>query len=248
EVDEGLDCDETPPSGCETAYARYAESNSCFIDDGLGANRWGWTNYLPTTGNYSLDLYAAAGQCVLSNGEKTADVDVAYNNGEITVTINLLNGFVMTEAQLYLGGAPYPLKNGSPTVASGQFPYKAENLNNVTSHTFGPIAVGNDGVHMILHAVTCGSAPEPVQLVSVQPYHKRFENSIELEINTPYDAVIDVQFMDMSGKTVMKKRAGNVTRGKNLIPLSIHGLATEVHIMRIDTGKEVITQKVYFHK
>ncbi|MCW5517534.1 hypothetical protein J1G40_14840, partial [Muriicola sp. Z0-33] len=242
--------EEAPPAGCQTAYARYAESNSCFIDDGLGANRWGWTNYLPTTGIFELDLYSGAGQCVISNGEKSGDVLVTYGDGEITVTINLLNGFTMTEAQLYIGDAPYPLKNGDPTVASGQFPYKAENLNNVTSHTFGPIDVSNEGVHLILHAVTCGSAIPtiPVQLVTVQPYHKRFENSIDLEITTPYDAVIDVQFMDVSGKVVMKKRAGNVTKGKNMLPLRIHRLATEVHIMTVNTGKELIRQKVYFHK
>ena len=153
--------------------------------------RWGWTNYLPTArdADYELDLYSAAGQCVISNGMKSGDVLVTYNNGELTVKIELLNGFTMTEAQLYIGDAPYPLKGGNPTVSSGQFPYKAENLNNVTSHTFGPYAVANDGIHIILHAETCGTAqPIPVQLLTVQPYHVPYENSIDLEINTPYDA------------------------------------------------------------
>ena len=60
--------------------------------------------------------------------------------------------------------------------------------------------------------------------------------------------IIDVQFMDLSGKVVMKKRAGNVKAGKNMLQIGIVGLATEVHIMLIDTGKEVIRRKVYFHK
>ena len=83
---------------------------------------------------------------------------------------------------------------------------------------------------------------------TVKAYHIPFENSVNLDIEIPYNALIEVEFLDMSGRLVMKKRAGKVTPGKNVLPIKVYDLATGVHVMRISTGKEVIKQKVYFHK
>ncbi len=251
DIDEELDCNDTPPAGCQTAYARYSENNSCFIDDGLGNNRWGWTNYLPTMGSYTLDLYTGAGQCDIAKGEKSGEVSIEYGRDTITVTVTMLNGFTMTEAQLYVGQDPYPNNGGRPTVASGQFPYKTGDLDNVANYPFDPIAINHldTGIYVILHAVTCEDLVKKAPIkTSVKTYHKPFENTINLDIDIPYDAVIDVQFMDMSGKLVMQKTAGTVTKGRNIVPIEIHKLATAVHIMMINTGKEVIRKKVYFHK
>ena len=249
EIDEGLDCNDNPPSGCETAYGRYEDSNSCFIDDGF--NQWGWTNFFANTGNYTMDLYSGAGQCIINDDRKTGTVSINYESGAITVTVELFQGFVMQEAQLYVGNVPYPVNGNNNTVAPGQYPYNAGSLNDVTSYTFGPIDISDldTGIYVILHAVTCETQVTKTAVnTSVKTYHKPYENSINLDIDIRYDAFIDVQFMDMSGKLVMKKKAGKVSSGNNMLQISIDGLATEVHIMKIDTGKEVIMKKVYFHK
>ncbi len=69
-----------------------------------------------------MDLYAAAGQCDITKGTKSGEVYVDYSNGKVTVSIELLSGFIMTETHMYIGADPYPLgNNGRPTVASGQF-------------------------------------------------------------------------------------------------------------------------------
>ncbi|MEX0290666.1 MAG: hypothetical protein AB3N14_16290, partial [Flavobacteriaceae bacterium] len=248
EIDEGLDCDDTPPTGCETAYARYAESNSCFIDDGLGANRWGWTNFFGQTGTYTMDIYAAAGQCDLTKGTKTGEVTVEYTQNSVTVTGEMLPGFVMNVAHLYVGDQPYPLKNGSPTVANGQLGNTID-LDADTSVTFGPIDVSSftNGIYIIFHAETCGAPAGKAPVTSaVKTYHKPYENTVNLDLEIPYDANIDVEFIDISGRLVMKKNLGRVSSGRNTIPLRINGLATEVHIMIIKTGKEFMRKKVYF--
>ena len=249
EVDEGLDCNDTPPSGCETAFARYESSNTCFIDDGF--NRWGWTNFFATTGEYTMDLYSGAGQCIINDDRKTGTVRVNYESGSITVTVDLFQGFIMKEAHLYVGNVPYPVKGNQNTVAPGQYPFNSGSLNDVTSHKFGPIDISDldAGIYVILHAVTCETQVTKSGVsTTVETYHRPYENSINLDIDILYDAAIEVQFIDLSGKLVMKKKAGNVTSGKNMLQLNIHDLATKVHIMLIDTGKEVIRKKVYFHK
>src|SRR5690606_12577009 len=100
---------------CETAYAKDPNSSSCFIEDGFG--NWGWTNQFETEGVYELDLYAGAGQCDLNSGELVGNVTVDYTDGFVTVTYNIFEGYVMNEAQVYIGCSPYPSNNGSSTVA-----------------------------------------------------------------------------------------------------------------------------------
>ncbi|MGI9551770.1 MAG: Calx-beta domain-containing protein, partial [Aurantibacter sp.] len=248
DIDEGLDCDNTPPPGCETAYARYADSNSCFIDDGLGANRWGWTNYFATEGGYTMDLYSAAGQCDLNNGTKSGEVKVDYSNGLVTVSVDLLPGFIMTEAQLYIGGAPYPLSNaGSPTVSSGLFPYKKEGLNNVTTLEFDPVDVSNfsDGIHIILHAVTCANpTTKKVSQTVVTPYPLTFKGRLNLQIEIAYSSFAKVKFFDMQGRLVMAKRDAQIVAGSNDLSFNVESLAPGMYILVINTEREEFKMKV----
>ena len=105
----------------------------------------------------------------------------------------------------------YPVQGNKNTVAPGQYPFNSGSLNDVSSYTFGPIDISNfeTGIYVILHAVTCESQVEKtVVTTTVKSYHKPYENTIDLAIDIPYDAVIDVRFMDMSGKTVMEKKVG----------------------------------------
>ncbi|MGI9545060.1 MAG: hypothetical protein ACR2MX_17495, partial [Cyclobacteriaceae bacterium] len=243
---------DTQPTGCETAYARFADDNSCFIDDGLGANRWGWTNYFATEGNYTMDLYSAAGQCNLNNGTKSGEVLVEYSNGRVRVSIQLLPGFVMTEAQMYIGGVPYPMgNNGRPTVASGQFPYKEEGLNNVTTLQFDPVDVSHlaDGIHIILHAVTCQSTViQKVAQTVVTPYPLTFNGRLNLQIEIGYNAFAKVQFFDMQGRLVMDKRNVEIVAGKNDLSFDVVNLAPDMYIMVLNTGREQFKIKVLARK
>ena len=253
QIDEGLDCD-TPPTGCETAYGRYEVSNSCFIDDGLGANRWGWTNYFANSGQYTMDLFAAAGQCDIAKGTKSGEVYVDYSNGMVTVTIELSPGFIMKETQMYIGGAPYPLgNNGRPTVASGQFQYKAEGLNNVTTYEFNPVNVSNfnDGLYIIVHAVTCYEGFTQVTKVaqtSVKAYPMTFKDELNLKIDISYASKLKIKMFDMDGRLVLKDDGKYVGIGTNHLNFNVSNLAPDMYIIIIDTEREQIVRKVLSRK
>ncbi|PKP29270.1 MAG: hypothetical protein CVU01_00740, partial [Bacteroidetes bacterium HGW-Bacteroidetes-18] len=160
---------------CETAFARYDENNQCFIEDGF--NRWGWTNKLsPSAEPYTFDLYAGAAQCNVGKGTKVGEVIVTYNNGKVTVEYDMIYGYSMSEAHVYIGCEPYPMIKGKQTVAPGQFTFNADNLD----HSSGIIVSTPDqsvsgDIYVIAHAVTCelickctdpsnGTAPEMFNL------------------------------------------------------------------------------------
>ncbi len=139
----------------ETAYAYYPENSKCFTNiSGLASNNWGWSIGKLDNGEYKFDLYAGAGQCDLSKGTTVGTVEVKYLNGTVTVKYKMLSGYAMSETHLYVGSTDTPLKNGNKTVAPGQYPYKHENLNNVTKDEY--VINGLSGkIYIIAHAVVC---------------------------------------------------------------------------------------------
>ena len=116
----------------------------------------GWTNYFANEGIYTMDIYAGAAHCDTDKGELVGQVTVSYLNDEVYITYNLENGFVMSEAHVYVGCTPYPLKGKKETVAPGQYPYKSE-FSDVSIYTIGPIDVSKieGGIYVIAHAVVC---------------------------------------------------------------------------------------------
>ncbi len=249
QIDEGLECD-APISGCETAFARFDDGfeggNTCFIDDGF--NRWGWTNYFAVEGDYILDLYSGAGQCDLSKGEKSGNVQVAYDGEEVLVTIELLNGFVMTEAQLYIGGVPYPVKGNKETVAPGQYPFNSGELDSNTTYSFDPVDVShiNGGIYVIVHAVTCKKSEDAGKVLktAVTAYPMTFKNDLNLRVDIPYDAQLEVEIFDVNGKCVIAKKGMNVNAGSNNVHLDVSNLSPDMYFLILRTGKEKIVKKI----
>ena len=140
-------------TNCQTAYGRYNEESKCFQDDGF--KNWGWTNFFePSETPYVLNLYAGAAQCDISKGAEVGTVTVTYWDNDVTVLYQLNAGYAMDEAHVYVGCDPYPMKNGSPTVAPGQYTFNAGHLNksyDLTVHFTGV----SGGIYVIAHAVTC---------------------------------------------------------------------------------------------
>lgn len=133
-----LEC-ESNLTGCETAYARGDNGNTCFIGEGFG--NWGWTIGPLTEGDYSYDIYAGAGQCDISKGVFVGTVDVSYTNGEVNVTYNIDKEYEVKETHTYAGNNMFPTKkNGQATVAPGQYTIES-NL--------------NGDIFVIAHAVVC---------------------------------------------------------------------------------------------
>ena len=152
---------DSPLSDCETAFA-YSDDATCFIGmdfDGDGKNdfnRWGWSIGPLSAGNYTFDIWAAAGQCVLSNGTLVGKLYVRYDGSTATwiVEYSMNPGFTMDETHLYVGSDPLPSKNGEFTVAPGQYPFIHDPIDltidrYVITDLSGPI-------YIVAHAVVCG--------------------------------------------------------------------------------------------
>lgn len=166
------DCRIDPPveTATQTAFAYSPTAGTCFLDldldaDGKGDfNRWGWTiGPLAANGSYTFDLYAGAGRCDVSKGTYVGTVTVIYFDGTAKVTYttsgkNPTTGvaYNMVEAQLYVGREILPRDViGEFTVAPGQYPEVAGELNNVTSKEFTVTGLSGP-VYLVAHATVAG--------------------------------------------------------------------------------------------
>lgn len=166
------DCKVDPPveTKTETAFAYDGTyPGACFLNldldtDGKGDfNRWGWTIGPLGVGSYRFDLYAGAGRCDTSKGTYVGYLDVNYYNGTATVTYTMSGtnpttkvAYNMVEAQLYVGSEILPRDvNGEFTVAPGQYPDVAGELNSVLTKTFEVSGLSGD-IYVVAHATVAG--------------------------------------------------------------------------------------------
>ncbi|WP_340115119.1 T9SS type A sorting domain-containing protein, partial [Maribellus mangrovi] len=139
---------------CETAFAKLDNEDAhCFIGD-YNFNRWGWTN-LVTEGEYDLPYYAGAAQCDVDKGLLVGNVHVTFMDGQVSVEYQMMEGYVLSEAHVYVGCEPYPMKNGKPTVAPGQFTFNTGDLDHSTGITVNFTDVVGESVYVIVHGVSC---------------------------------------------------------------------------------------------
>lgn len=139
------------PKRCETAYAYGGCYAHCFSK--WGFSQWGWTNGPLKPGSYTFYLYAGAGGCDPAKGKKVGWLAVNYNGSKAIVTYNMYYGYKMTETHLYVGNEPLPRKNGSYTVAPGQYPY-SHTLDNASTDQY--IVTGLSGkIYVVAHAEVC---------------------------------------------------------------------------------------------
>jgi len=112
--------------GNETAWAYgggYAKPNWDYVNN----NNWGWTNGPLSEGSYEWEVYAGAGQNILSKGTLVGTVSVNYTGGCVNVTYSVDPGYYLGETHLWVGNDVLPkVTQGKKTVytnAPGQFPY-----------------------------------------------------------------------------------------------------------------------------
>jgi len=135
-----------------TAYAYHADYAMCFLD--LGFTKWGWTNGpLVGPGYYEFELWAGAAHCDTSNGRLVGQVTVDYDGSTAVVTYNMYEGNWMTATHLYVGNNRLPTdRKGSETVKPGQYPYKHDPLDNVTTDSYTVNDLSGD-IYVVAHAV-----------------------------------------------------------------------------------------------
>ena len=142
-----------PAVTCGTAYAYHVDYAACFLD--LGFNNWGWTNGPLGPGFYEFQLWAGAAHCDTSNGTLVGWLSVDYDGSTAIVTYNMYEGKYMTATHLYVGNDRLPRdKKGKETVSPGQYPYKHDPLNNVTTDSYTVTGLSGD-IYVVAHAVVC---------------------------------------------------------------------------------------------
>ncbi|OKY78932.1 MAG: Beta-propeller repeat protein [Candidatus Methanohalarchaeum thermophilum] len=105
---------------------------------------------------FDCEIYAGAGQNDITKATHVGNITVDVMSQEITIT--LFEGFGLKEAHLYVGEEALPMRENpgkgrgdSYTVAPGQFPYKAENLDGAMTYTFQNVTELDEDAHFILH-------------------------------------------------------------------------------------------------
>ena len=118
-------CEQEIVCCCEDTIWAYGGSAATEVDDLVRSAEWGWTNRI-TPGTYEWDLYAGAGQNDLSKGTIVGTLTVTYSGGCVTVTYNMYDANILTEAHLWVGTTKLPLKKGVLVASPGLFPYRPE--------------------------------------------------------------------------------------------------------------------------
>ncbi|WP_159439029.1 T9SS type A sorting domain-containing protein [Maribacter ulvicola] len=252
------DCGSGTIGQCETAYARSSSENvrTCFTQiSNLSGGNWGWTNKIPSiNGTYELDLYAAAGQCDISKGALVGNVNIVYNNGSVNVMVSAQDGYMIAEAQLYVGSSETPVKgNGDLTVAPGQYPYQ-DNINgDFSTYTFQGLSAGDmDNFYVILHANVCPqetdtlkTAPTKIELTT---YPIPFKEELNIELMATYSSKLTIELFDLNGRLIKQEKNHVLKVGDNNYKLSIGSLESDMYIIILKTDKEKLVKKVISKK
>jgi hypothetical protein len=144
-----------PPTMCETAYAYGLSYANCFLNiPGVNSNNWGWSNGPIGAGIYSWPIYAAAGQCNIDNGILVGTLEVNYTPPTATIEYVMNSGYTLNETHLYVGNLILPKKNNKFTTAPGQFPYKHDGLNGVSSDSYTISGLSGE-IYIAAHSVAC---------------------------------------------------------------------------------------------
>ena len=255
---------------CETAFGFDSEVSDCFIDQGF--DRWGWSNYYTEEGVYTLDLYAGAAQCDTSNGVNVGTVTIDYTDGQVTVTYNMFEGYVMTEAHLYIGCDRFPLLDtGEITVAPGQYTFNAGILDHVQGIQFGPFDATGP-IFVIAHAVTCevicrcspyeeigiinpendgfDCAPEETvdnetEALDFRAYPVPFDQEVFINYNFDYNTDVVVEVYDLKGTLVRRVVDDSYSSGMNsTVKLDLSDADNQMYFVRLTTNKGSITKKI----
>ncbi|WP_339629603.1 HYR domain-containing protein [uncultured Maribacter sp.] len=253
-IENNNDCGTGTIDKCETAFARSTDESvrTCFLDiPNVSGNRWGWTNVFPSTnGTYNMDLYAAAGQCTISNGALVGNVEVIYTDGTVEVTVSTLSGYKMTVAQLYVGTEILPTdNNGRFTTAPGQYPYSDTVEGDFNTFTFESVNVGNPGnFYVVLHADVCPNVTVPSKTASVKleltAYPVPFKDYINLKIESPLNMNGTLSLYNGIGQKLQDFGSYTLKKGDNEINLNTGEIPRGLYFIRMTSVYGTETLKI----
>lgn len=113
------------PERCETAWGTVVidgDPTSNENNDLTGITNWGWNiGPLASGAVVEFELWAAAGQNLLENGEHVGNGTITYAFNTVTVEIEMFEHYRLNDLKIWVGSTPMPLNNGRYLAAPGQF-------------------------------------------------------------------------------------------------------------------------------
>ena len=89
----------------------------------------------------------------------------------------------------------------------------------------------------------------PLDVTTVEAYPLPFGKELNVQIEIAYEAIVNVQLFDMDGRLVLNLGNHPVVPGTNLLEFRIDGRIPEaILILKVDTGKEIISKTVLSRK
>ena len=91
---------------------------------------------------------------------------------------------------------------------------------------------------------TATADPRATQTVII-PYPTMFNDRLNLQIEIEYSAIAQIQLFDLQWRSVMAKKDINVLPGKNDLSIDVAGLAPNMYILVLNTGREEFKLQVF---
>ncbi|MCI5120181.1 MAG: hypothetical protein D3908_03115, partial [Candidatus Electrothrix sp. AUS4] len=140
-----------PPveESCGSAETAYALGDTTFIDLGITNARWGWQVTVDNGDDFTKPIYAGAGQNDITKGTEVGELAVSYLNGKLTVTYQMLDGFVMEDLHLNVS------EDDLVSIAPGSYTVVKEGLadgeESESTFTFTDLSAAS--MNVVAHAV-----------------------------------------------------------------------------------------------
>ncbi len=162
-------CDDpSPPTpDYEELGTAFAKGNWVFASDtnsnpedlpslDLTDSRWGWAININEIGSYEYELWVGAGLNDISKGILVGNVNVDFNDSQVTVTYNLSETYLIGEAQVYASDFT------PTTIAPGLYGniYEFDDLQTTFTDTYDVNDTDGDGIWIIAHAVAFSEVTE----------------------------------------------------------------------------------------
>ncbi len=255
-----------PPCPCNTAYGTLGNSNAyCFTN--WGFSNWGWTNKITAAGTYSLPMYQGESDCIPSPENLVGYATAIYNSTAKTVTIKieLLAGFVMSSAHIYVGTDPLPKVKGKYTTSPGQYTWNSGEFNPRVSVIEVTLSMRSAPFYLIVHALACNmpvkqaqtdAISRPVTDISMSMnssllmvYPNPFNEKVTFEFVSRKDVRAILEIHNVLGQKVATLMDRTVREGVlNKVEYQPYNQVPGIFVYRLMLGNEIQTGRIIYNR
>ncbi len=239
-----------------TGSVGYNSSKSAFLN---------WNDSIPDM--YEVDLFNIKAQSFANAGSASLTFDVAYcesfyqyNLAELDVEISTDCGITWLSKYAKIGNAlatkPY---SNNPFVPASAADWRHETVNLTSaagqSHVlirFKATSANGNNLYIdninVTAAVTTG-IEEAGRINTINVYPNPITNNATIDFNLVKDADnVSILLVNELGQEVLNKNLGHLSSGEQNYNLNVSALNNGLYLLKIKTGENIITKKVFIDK